>query len=113
MFYNFAKYSLIEGPFKSNLCAVWISLSIIASAIVSFPKYACQSFIGSCAVIIIEPLKVLSSIISNKSFISSGFSGVTPKSSNNKSLNFEIFANVFVYVPSILETCSKIVSIEI
>ena len=58
--------------------------------------YTCQSFIGSCAVIIIEPLNTLSSIISNRSFTSSDLKADTPKSSSSKSLNFEIFAKVFV-----------------
>jgi hypothetical protein len=47
--------------------------------IISFPKYAYHSFIGSCAVMMMEPLSVLFSIISNRTFISSLFKGVTPE----------------------------------
>ena len=50
----FAPRSLIDGPFNSILCALYINLSMIASASVGSPIYSYHLSMGSWLAIIVD-----------------------------------------------------------
>ena len=104
----FAPRSLMDGPFNSILYALYISLSMIASASVGSPIYSYHLSMGSWLAIILDFFLYRSSSICNRANLVSDFSGCSPKSSRINNAFLSNLLRCLTYVPSIFDAHNRL-----